>query len=61
MPQCSISGNVTLGERCFVGAGARVLQSISLGNDCVVGAGAVVTKSFGTGAKLVGVPAKEVS
>lgn len=61
MPQCSISGNVNLGERCFVGAGARVLQSISLGSDCVVGAGAVVTKSFGDTAKLVGVPATEVS
>lgn len=61
MPQCSISGNVTLGERCFVGAGARILQNISLGNDCVVGAGAVVTKSFGNAAKLVGVPAKEMN
>lgn len=61
MPQCSISGNVTLGERCFVGAGARVLQNISLGDDCVVGAGAVVTKNFGNEAKLVGVPAKEMN
>jgi sugar O-acyltransferase (sialic acid O-acetyltransferase NeuD family) len=60
MPQCSISGKVSLGERCFVGAGARILQNISLGEDCVVGAGAVVTKNFGNATKLVGIPAKEI-
>lgn len=59
MPQCSISGNVMLGDRCFVGAGARILQNLELGADTVVGAGAVVTKSYSAGKKLMGVPAKE--
>ena len=58
MPQCSISGNVKLGNGCFIGAGARILQGISLGDNCVVGAGAVVTKSFSAGARLVGIPAR---
>lgn len=57
MPQCSISGNVKLGSRCFIGAGARILQGVSLGDDCVVGAGAVVTKNFPAKSKLIGIPA----
>ena len=57
MPQCSISGSVKLGERCFVGSGSRILQGISIGDDSIVGAGAVVTKSFEANSKLVGVPA----
>ena len=57
MPQCSISGSVKLGERCFVGSGSRILQGISIGDNSIVGAGAVVTKSFEANSKLVGVPA----
>ena len=59
MPQCSISGNVKLGSRCFIGAGARILQGVSLGDDCIVGAGAVVTKSFSASSRLMGVPARQ--
>lgn len=58
MPQCSISGNVKLGARCFVGSGVRILQGISLGDDSIVGAGAVVTKSFSEKSRLIGIPAK---
>ncbi len=57
MPQCSISGNVRLGNRCFIGSGSRILQGITIGDDSVVGAGAVVTKSFATNSKLIGIPA----
>ena len=60
MPQCSISGSVKLGERCFVGSGSRILQGISIGDDSIVGAGAVVTKSFEANSKLVGVPAQKI-
>lgn len=59
MPQCSISGNVKLGKRCFLGSGTRILQGLSLGDDSVVGAGAVVTKSFRANSKLIGVPAEK--
>ena len=60
MPQCSISGNVKIGARCFIGSGARILQGLTVGNNSVVGAGAVLTRSFEANAKLVGVPAKNV-
>lgn len=58
MPQCSISGNVTLGTKCFLGSGTRILQGLTLGDNSIVGAGAVVTKSFASNSKLVGVPAE---
>jgi len=58
MPQCSISGNVTLGTKCFLGSGTRILQGLTIGDNSIVGAGAVVTKSFASNSKLVGVPAE---
>lgn len=48
---------VSLGDHCWVGAGAMVLKGVQLGRDCVVGAGAVVTRSAGPGELLVGSPA----
>ncbi len=48
---------VTLGDHCWVGAGATVLKGVELGPGCVVGAGAVVTRSAGPGRLLVGSPA----
>ena len=44
----------------MMGTGARTLQNISIGADSVIGAGVVVTKNFGTGTKLIGVPAVNV-
>jgi len=60
MPQCSISGNVGLGQGSFVGSGVRIVQGITLGDNCIIGAGAVVTKSFPANSRLVGVPAKVI-
>lgn len=57
MPQCSISGSVKIGTKCFVGSGTRILQGITIGDNSIIGAGAVVTKSFGDNSKLVGIPA----
>ncbi len=59
MPQCSISGKVKLGTKCFLGSGTRILQGLTLGDNSIVGAGAVVTKSFAANSKLVGVPAEK--
>jgi acetyltransferase-like isoleucine patch superfamily enzyme len=51
-------GQVKIGDRCWIGAGAIILKDVQLGDDCVVGAGAVVTKSFPNGSVIAGVPAK---
>jgi len=48
----------TIGDRVFIGAGARVLGAIHLGNDVNVGANAVVLKDVPDGSVAVGVPAQ---
>lgn len=66
---CSIISNVTLGmrnkwefpelgDRVFVGSGARILGGIHVGDDAVVGANAVVIQDIPDGATVVGIPAK---
>ena len=60
MPQCSISGFVTIGERTYIGVGARLLPGLNIGPDVNVGAGAVVTKSIADSLTVAGVPAKEL-
>lgn len=52
---------IRIGDRCWLGHGATVLDGVELGARCVVGAGAVVTKSFPAGTTLVGVPARPVA
>ena len=49
---------IVIGDDCWLGADAVVLQGVSLGNHVVVGAGAVVTKSFPDDCLIGGVPAK---
>ena len=60
-PAAVLSGNVTVGERTMVGAGAVVLPGVTIGSDVQVGAGAVVTKDVPDGVTVVGSPAREMS
>jgi UDP-perosamine 4-acetyltransferase len=53
-----LTGRVRVGERAFVGAGARVLPCLRIGSDSVVGAGAVVRADVPDGTTAVGVPAR---
>ncbi|MEL6981809.1 MAG: DapH/DapD/GlmU-related protein [Actinomycetota bacterium] len=48
----------TLGDRVFLGAGARVLGGITLGDDAQVGANAVVIEDVLPKTSVVGIPAK---
>lgn len=68
---CSIIASVTIGmrntwefpeigDRVFIGAGARVLGGIRIGNDAVIGANAVVIDNVPDGATVVGTPARGV-
>lgn len=61
MPGSSISGSVKIGSKTSIGTRSCILPGIELGEGCIVGAGAVVTKSFQAKAKIVGVPAKNLS
>jgi serine O-acetyltransferase len=49
-----------LGDRVFVGAGAKIVGPVKLGDDCRVGANAVVVHDIPPGATAVGIPAKVV-
>lgn len=48
----------TLGNRVWIGPGAKITGPVALGDDCVVGANAVVLKSVPARALAVGIPAK---
>lgn len=51
-------GAVTIGDDCWIGAGAKILAGVDIGKGSVVAAGAVVTKSVDAFSIVGGVPAK---
>lgn len=54
-------GYPTIGNRCFIAAGAKIIGNITIGDDVVIGANAVVTKDIPSGSVVVGVPARIIS
>lgn len=50
--------SATVGNYCYIGAGAVLLGGISIGDDAVIGANAVVTHDVPNGVVVAGVPAK---
>jgi len=56
-PNATLGGQVKIGARVLIGAGANILPGMTIGDDCVVGAGAVVTRNL-TGGTYVGMPAR---
>ena len=51
---------VTIGEDCWIGAGAIILPGATIGDGVVVAAGAVVRGNIPTGSIVAGVPARVV-
>jgi len=72
---CNISHGVTIGEggrgegrgvpsigdRVYIGPGAKLFGDITVGNDVAIGANAVVNKSVPAGAVVGGIPAEILS
>ncbi|MFT5105476.1 MAG: serine O-acetyltransferase [Pseudoalteromonas tetraodonis] len=50
-------GHPVIGNRVFIGPGARISGDIRIGNDSVIGANSFLTKSVGRRSVVVGVPA----
>lgn len=50
----------TIGDRAFIGVGARVLGGVAIGSDSSIGANAVVLHDVPPGGVVVGVPARPV-
>ena len=55
------AGSPTIGDRTFLGAGAKIMGGITLGSDSAVGANAVVTKDVPEKGVVGGIPAKLLS
>jgi len=54
-------GAPTLGDRVFLGPGAKLCGPIRVGNDAAIGANAVVNRDVPEGVTAAGVPARVVS
>lgn len=52
------NGWPVIGDRVYLGAGAKIIGNITVGSDVVVGAGAVVTKNIPEASLAIGIPAK---
>jgi acetyltransferase-like isoleucine patch superfamily enzyme len=59
-PSDVIREGIEIGDNCWIGHRATILDGVILGENCVVGAGAVVTKSFPAGSRIAGVPARAI-
>ena len=57
-PGCALAGNVTVGERAFIGIGSAVRPGIKIGADAVVGAGSAVVCDIPASVRVAGVPAR---
>jgi serine O-acetyltransferase len=54
-------GQPTVGDRCILGAGAKVLGKVVIGRNCVIGANSVVLQDVPADRVAAGMPAKVVS
>jgi acetyltransferase-like isoleucine patch superfamily enzyme len=52
---------ISLGENCFIGAGAKLLAGTVLGRQCIVGANAVARGHFDDYSVITGIPGRVVS
>ncbi len=60
-PGAHLAGSVQVGLFSWIGLGATVNQELHVGDNAVVGASAGVIEDLPSGAKVVGVPAKQIS
>lgn len=54
----SSKGGVIIGDNCWIGAKATILDGTSIGSGCIIAAGAVVSGTFPDYSIIGGVPAK---
>lgn len=59
-PGVHVSGNVRLGEGCYVGTGANLIEKLQIGRWSIIGAGSTVVKDVPANTTVVGVPAKVI-
>lgn len=52
------SGELNIGNGCWIGNGARIIGPLTVGDNAIVAAGAVVVEDVPAGAVVAGVPAR---
>ena len=57
-PGTRLAGEVTVGERTFIGIGSAVIQQIQIGADVTVGAGSAVINHIEASSVVMGSPAR---
>jgi sugar O-acyltransferase (sialic acid O-acetyltransferase NeuD family) len=60
-PGVNIGGNSTIEAGVFVGMGATIINNRTVGAGAIIGAGALVLHDVPAGARVQGVPAREVA
>ena len=55
-----IDGRVSLGDRCFVSAGAVIIDKVTICDDVIIGAGTIVIKDITEKGTYVGNPARKI-
>ena len=60
-PGSITGGGVRVGDRSFLGLGARVIHSVTIGRDTVIGAGSLVLQDFPDCSVAYGSPARLIS
>lgn len=60
-PGVALAGAVSIGRGSFIGTGAAVIPSIQIGSDAIIGAGSAVIRPVASGARVAGVPARELA
>lgn len=57
-PKFDFFGKVELGDRVYVGAGARIMPGVTIGDNVLIASGSIVTKSIPSNVVVAGNPAK---
>ena len=57
---CDITGNVSVGERVFMGSHVCIAPGLEIGDEAVLGIGSVVVSKVQAGKKVFGNPARSL-
>jgi serine acetyltransferase len=53
-----VSGNVKIGQNCYIGSGSKIRDNINVGDFSLVGMGSVVVKEIKSHMSVAGNPAR---
>ena len=57
-PHCGLAGNVTVGERSFLGIGSKVIPEVTIGADVTAAAGSLIVTHIAPGIRVARGPPK---